>query len=485
MPVMTAQQPTSTAPMQAPLSIHFIVIGGGISGLSAAIALRRVGHEVTVLEKGDGRTNRGYGGVRMAPNMSKILFHWGLRDKLLQVAAPSKPLLFSKFETGEVLGTQLWSDELLAETRGQFMCTTHAELVQFFYESAVAHGAKIRLSTEVSEIDPEEVKVTLSTGEVLTGDVIIGADGERGLCRRLVLGRPERVTSSGVTLYDTIYSTDRVMQGVDEELAQLCALEDNTVFVAFGAGRAATGYPVHKRKDIAFHIFIEDEGTEGVYGDPPSGVLRRVMKMPCDPRLYHVAQNCAGAVRIAINLYEDLEDWVHDSGPLVVIGQAAHPIVPGTVHGASMTVEDGAVLAKLFARLRNRDQIESFLYAFQDLRQQRCRDTVKSEISLMQLFILEDCPEREARDNDMRAKFREGKGALELEDGEEPRGLAGQQWNEIRDIFGYDCEDEADNWWVQWGLLRERARSSAERNGVQEVQSSGFSWDSISFQNTS
>lgn len=147
-----------------------------------------------------------------------------------------------------------------------------------------------------------------------------------------------------------------------------------------------------------------------------------------------------------------------------------------------MTVEDGAVLAKLFARLRNRDQIESFLYAFQDLRQQRCRDTVKSEISLMQLFILEDCPEREARDNDMRAKFREGKGALELEDGEEPRGLAGQQWNEIRDIFGYDCEDEADNWWVQWGLLRERARSSAERNGVQEVQSSGFSWDSISFQ---
>ncbi|KAF9817817.1 hypothetical protein IEO21_03159 [Rhodonia placenta] len=110
-----------------------------------------------------------------------------------------------------------------------------------------------------------------------------------------------------------------------------------------------------------------------------------------------------------------------------------------------MTVEDGAVLAKLFARLRNRDQIESFLYAFQDLRQQRCRDTVKSEISLMQLFILEDCPEREARDNDMRAKFREGKGALELEDGEEPRGLAGQQWNEIRDIFGYDCEDEADN----------------------------------------
>lgn len=78
----------------------------------------------------------------------------------------------------------------------------------------MAHGAKIRLSTEVSEIDPEEVKVTLSTGEVLTGDVIIGADGERGLCRRLVLGRPERVTSSGVTLYECVQLISSYLHGV-------------------------------------------------------------------------------------------------------------------------------------------------------------------------------------------------------------------------------------------------------------------------------
>ena len=44
-------------------------------------------------------------------------------------------------------------------------------------------------------------------------------------------------------------------------------------------------------------------------------------------------------------------------------------------------------------------------------------------------------------------------GANVLEAGGEMSGL----WEEIRTIFGYDCEDEADDWWVQWGLLRERA----------------------------
>ena len=55
------------------------------------------------------------------------------------------------------------------------------------------------------------------------------------------------------------------------------------------------------------------------------------------------------------------------------------------------------------------------------------------------------------RDAGMRALGAQGANVLEA--GGEASGL----WDEIREIFGYDCEDEADDWWVQWGLLRERA----------------------------
>lgn len=51
----------------------------------------------------------------------------------------------------------------------------------------MANGAKVRLGTEVTGIDPAEGKVRLSTGEVLSGDVIVGADGAKGLTRPLVV----------------------------------------------------------------------------------------------------------------------------------------------------------------------------------------------------------------------------------------------------------------------------------------------------------
>lgn len=43
-----------------------------------------------------------------------------------------------------------------------------------------------------------------------------------------------------------------------------------------------------------------------------------------------------------------------------------------------------------------------------------------------------------------------------------------QEWTEIKDVFGYDAEDDADNWWMEWGLLRERARGTDVKLGFVE-----------------
>ena len=115
-----------------------------------------------------------------------------------------------------------------------------------------------------------------------------------------------------------------------------------------------------------------------------------------------------------------------------------------------MAVEDGAVLAKLFSHLSEERQIESFLYAFQELRQERVRAVRSGEFASV-FFMTADGPEAEQRDASMRAKAADGKNVLDGEGGVE------SVWEEYRIIFGYDCEDEADDWWVQWGMLRERA----------------------------
>ncbi|KZT02548.1 FAD/NAD(P)-binding domain-containing protein [Laetiporus sulphureus 93-53] len=450
----------------------------GIAGLAAAVALTRVGHRVQVLEKSDGTKNRGGGGVRMPPNMSKILFHWGLKEKLRKIALTSQPILFSRFESGELLGTQVWDNELLRETRGEFMLTTHSDLHRVLLETALSQGATIRTNADVVEIHPDKREVKLASGEVLTADVIIGADGENGLARRIVIGRQDHGTPVGLTMFEYVTFFTCTYFHL---MLWLCSATFNTatnmVFIAFGNGCCAVGYPIHAHQEIAFHFLLRDDRTDGAWGDPPSADLKRLVPSPCDARLRIVADNASNAVRVAVKDYGDLEEWVHESNTMVLVGQAAHPFPPASLQGTAMAVEDAAVLAKLFAHLSSPEEIGSFLWAFQDLRHKRCNEAREAEMSSMFWMTLENGEAQSSRDNGMREKFRAGKNVMEGEDGEDDS----PQWQELRNTFGYDCEDEADNWWVQWGVLRERARGGSNAS-VQTPGDGGFDWSTMSIQ---
>ncbi|KAI0328274.1 FAD/NAD-P-binding domain-containing protein [Cubamyces sp. BRFM 1775] len=443
---MSAESSRSNPPLQTSHPINFLIIGGGIAGLACALALRRVGHHALVVERRDRRSGRGEGGIRLPPNLTKIFFHWGLRDALREKGLVSHTILFNRYESGEYLGRQVWDQDVLRETRGVFMLMTHADLHDVLYEAAIRAGVRVRFNAEVASIDPEEHEVELATGEVLTGDVIIGADGEYGPCRTAVLGKEVRGNPTGLAMYDTIVPG----KYLPKHLASL--RQDNGVFVAFGEGRAIVAYAVHGGKDYAFQFYGPDEHPEGKYGDSPTVPIAEITRT-LDPRLKDVVRHARKAVRVTIRAHDDIEDWVEDDGRLVLIGEAAHPFPPGTIQATAMAVEDGAVLAKLFSHLSEERQIESFLFAFQDLRQARARSVRAGEFASA-FFMTIDGEGAAQRDAAMKAKSATGGNVLEGGEGE-----VNSLWEEIRTIFGYDCEDEADDWWVQWGLLRERALS--------------------------
>jgi heterodisulfide reductase subunit A-like polyferredoxin len=99
---------------KAALQIRFVIVGGGAAGLSCAVALRRVGHEVIVLEKGPNfigvRTlftpaipfaqwiaqPSKYRGIRMPPNMTKVFNYWGMRDKVGEIGLVTGRIVMSK-----------------------------------------------------------------------------------------------------------------------------------------------------------------------------------------------------------------------------------------------------------------------------------------------------------------------------------------------------------------------------------------------------
>ncbi|KAI1794869.1 FAD/NAD(P)-binding domain-containing protein [Ganoderma leucocontextum] len=440
---MSAESSKSNPPLQAALPISFLIIGGGIAGLACALSLRRVGHHVLVLERTDRNSARGNGGVRLPPNLSKILFHWGLRDILTSKSSITKRLIFMRYETGEMLGEHVWDVDMLRETRGLFMMLAHSELYDILYEAAIERGARVRYNANVVELDAQEATVVLETGEELSADVLVGADGEHGLCRPAVVGEDAPGDLTGLALFDTIVPSKEVPAYAER------IREWHGQFASFGSGHAIVAYPIHGAQDIAFQFYAPDGGHEGKYGDKPSVDVLSIVD-GINPELVAVAKFARKAVRVSIRQHRDLDDWVHDDGRLVLIGEAAHPFPPSTIQGTAMAVEDGAVLAKLFSHISEERQIESFLYAFQELRQERVKAVRQGEFGSV-LYMTAEGEMAAARDEGMRAKAAAGKNVLEGD------GDAESIWEEYRVIFGYDCEDEADDWWVQWGMLRERA----------------------------
>ena len=77
----------------------------------------------------------------------------------------------------------------------------HDELHRVLYDAAVQHGAQIRHRAKVVDIDVKHREVILESGERINGDVIVGADGEAGVARKVFLGGPQPGRLMGTALY--------------------------------------------------------------------------------------------------------------------------------------------------------------------------------------------------------------------------------------------------------------------------------------------
>ena len=83
------------------------------------------------------------------------------------------------------------------------MCPSqHAELHEILYDAANKAGVHLRYKCTVTNVDPSTHKVTLSSGEVLSPDVVVGADGEHGLCRRTLTEQQDHGTPTGLVMYE-------------------------------------------------------------------------------------------------------------------------------------------------------------------------------------------------------------------------------------------------------------------------------------------
>ncbi|KAI0630781.1 FAD/NAD-P-binding domain-containing protein [Trametes polyzona] len=435
----------------AELSLDFLVIGGGVGGLAVAYVLAKSGHHVRVLER-HGLDAPG-AGHRVPPNMSKILRQWIGEEELLKISTKCVGSPFYQLRTGEYVGYLHWKPAVMAETGGDFLMMHHDDIIRVLYTLATDAGATVDLHTEVTAIQQgsDEIpnpSVTLANGDVLTADMIIGADGYRSIVREVVLEDEDLVKPGGLTLYTGVVSGEDMLK--DPELRPFLLSDEWPIWM--GPHRSMCGHPVHAKKDYMFHVYSwynkekQDQEAEESWDDVfPTEKLNIEGHAPIAQRLIKLAPHLL-RTRF-MTRPSGIEDWVDASGRIVLLGDAAHPSFPGGSHPASMALEDAVVFGSLFSHLRTLDQIGTFTGAYQELRQRRCEFVKLADIANAQLVAMPDGPQAAARDEDMRRRKDEW-----------DEGTLKAQFEEIAEIFGYDAGDAAEEWWVNWGRFSEGAR---------------------------
>ncbi|KAJ7195788.1 hypothetical protein GGX14DRAFT_700658 [Mycena pura] len=403
-------------------------------GLAAAIALKKSGHNVVVLEKDSGlggSSGEPDGCARVAANGSKILLDWDLEAMALANATFLPSFWLYKYGPEEapgsnVLGLHNYEDSLFKEAQmeGRHMVFRHRSLLRILYEklqpqdNTKAGGdadcgphVSVLFGAEVVNVDCAACAVTLRSGEVHTADAIIGADGERGIVRRVLMDEenagPDSAT--GLALYSAIVPKALVVQNGIADMFE----DGNLSSIWAGPNRGnRNGVMEGEAEDVNICLYTPDSSQDGTWKDETEMTITDVLGS-CDARIRQLAGLAGPATCVQIKKPYELESWVSSSGRVLALGQAAHPFAPAAFHCYSAALEDGAFIGRIFSHTRDHARVPEFFHAFQEHREPRCARMNGADNVYIQLMTMPDGVMQEGRDAGLRANHAAGRSVLD------------------------------------------------------------------------
>jgi salicylate hydroxylase len=320
-----------------------IVAGAGIGGLTAALALAQNGFRVVVLEQAERLEETG-AGIQLSPNAARILIDLGLEDRLRQLAtAPIALRVLSAGSGREIVRMPLADAE---QRYGAPYWVTHRGDLQAALAAAVARqlGINLKLGLHVEDFVAYRGGITvMARGRGGTteerGVALLAADGLWSQARKR-LGHTDPPRFAGRTAWRGLVP------------ARLVAPEFRQPLIHLWLGRDAhfVHYPVKAGSVINLVVITTDGWNEPGWSEPAG-------RADLVPRL--AAEAWAPAARALIGLPEAWLKWaLYDrrpirrwsQGPMALLGDAAHPILPFLAQGAAMAIEDAAVAAQCLAR---------------------------------------------------------------------------------------------------------------------------------------
>jgi salicylate hydroxylase/6-hydroxynicotinate 3-monooxygenase len=341
------------------------IIGAGIGGLALAGLLSRQGTRVTVYEQAT-EFHRLGAGIQMSPNAVRVLRALGLEPQLRRQAFSPRSWVARVWDTGEHLSELTFGPE--AEKRyGAPYLLMHRGDLHAALHSAVPREL-IAFDRKLVGLERNGAGVTLhfADGSRASADAVVGADGVHSLVRETLLGK-ERPKFTGRVAHRTVFP-----------MALMGGFKIDNCTKWWGPDRHIVIYPVDSRAEELYFVTsvpdpdwdVESWSTRGEMAE-----VRRALAGFHDD-VQKVLAACPGVHKWALFERDPLPRWA--DGPIVLLGDACHPMTPYMAQGAANALEDAAVLSRCLA------EIDDVAQAFRSYQATRLERTARVQLTSRQ-----------------------------------------------------------------------------------------------------
>lgn len=337
--------------------LPFLIAGGGIGGVAAALALSQRGYRVHIIEQASELREIG-AGIQIGPNVFHMFDRLGLTKTVMEkVSLPSK-LVMNDGITGEEVVSIPLDDEFLSRFRYPYALIHRADLhFTILDECRKSDLITIQTGVRVTAFTDSDKKVTVHTDKGdIEGLALIGADGLWSVIRKQLVGDGNpRV--SGHIAYRAVLPIEEVPEH----------LRSNTMTLWAGAKTHLVHYPLRCGKLFNLvAVFHSDKYEEGwdTKGDPEELNKRFKDAVPTVKTL--LAKIDSWRMWVLCDR-DPIRNWA--DGNVVLLGDAAHPMLQYMAQGAGMAIEDAVVLAEEIDR--NQGGVAKAFHAFQERRYMR------------------------------------------------------------------------------------------------------------------
>ncbi len=341
-----------------------LVVGGGIGGLTAAVALRQRGIEVDVLEKNPEHSVYGVG-IIQPNNALRALDAIGLADECVKRGGA-----FNQVRVRDRFGNMMGGGDSPADAAPHLPATngiTRPILQEILLDAAHAQGAQIRVGTTIEQWSQQNDKVTVTSTDGVTKDydLLIGADGVFSQLRNDLFPNAPTPVFSGESGWR--YNLPRP---AEVECGELWYGEKSKVgLVPLSPTLMYIFICTHEPGNP----FMEVEGLAEKMRDRLSeygGLVAELRKQIVDDS--EVVYKALDHMMLPAPWYK---------GRVLLIGDAVHATVPHLAQGAAMAIEDAVLLAELLAR---DTAVEELLDEFMRRRFERSKYVVETSAQLVE-----------------------------------------------------------------------------------------------------